>query len=229
MHGVLAAVVVLTLLPTASCTPKSDALRPERNHGTVRPPALLRFETVRSMLEDSKGNYWFGSWKEGVCRFDGKTLTYFTVEDGLSDNQIRSIHEDRNGVVWFEGGLGISGFDGQKFIAPASRSHAAKDDWKVAPGDLWFKEDGPAGATDLEVQPGVYRYDGRSFTYLAYPLPLDRGPVSAYATTGIARGSSGRLWFATYSAVFGPATAAGEPRPWRPQDMRARGEDVALA
>jgi ligand-binding sensor domain-containing protein len=60
------------------------------------PPARLRFEVVRSILEDSKGNFWFGSWKEGVCRFDGERLTYFTMEDGLSDNQIRSIREDRS-------------------------------------------------------------------------------------------------------------------------------------
>jgi ligand-binding sensor domain-containing protein len=79
------------------------------------PPARLRFEVVRSILEDSKGNFWFGSWKEGVCRFDGERLTYFTMEDGLSDNQIRSIREDRSGVVWFEGGVGISGFDGARF------------------------------------------------------------------------------------------------------------------
>jgi hypothetical protein len=56
----------------------------------------------------------FGSWSEGVCRFDGKNFTYLTVKDGLSDHQIRSIREDRNGVVWFEGGVGISGFDGEE-------------------------------------------------------------------------------------------------------------------
>ena len=144
------------------------------NDSAIDAPALLRFETVRSILEDSKGNYWFGSWKEGVCRFDGKSLTYFTVEDGLSDNQIRSIHEDRNGVVWFEGGVGISGFDGEKIITPTSRNYTSKDEWLLGTGDLWFKEDGSCGATEIEGQPGVYRYDGKTFTYLAYPLPADR-------------------------------------------------------
>jgi ligand-binding sensor domain-containing protein len=173
----------------------------------VGPPARLRFETVRSILEDSKGNYWFGSWSEGVCRFDGKTLTYFTVEDGLSDNQIRSILEDRNGVVWFEGGYRISGFDGEKIIAPTNKNYTSKNDWLLETGDLWFKEDGSVGATELEAQPGVYRYDGRTFTYLAYPVPayplLADGALNAYATTGIAKGKSGRVWFATYAAVFG--------------------------
>jgi ligand-binding sensor domain-containing protein len=203
VRGALAAVVLLALVGATSCTAKPDVTRSKLNDSAIDPPARLRFETVRSILEDSKGNYWFGSWNEGVCRFDGKSLTYFTVEDGLSDNQIRSIHEDRNGVVWFEGGVGISGFDGEKISTPTSRNHTSKDDWKLRAGDLWFKEDGAVGATELEARPGVYRYDGKTFTYLAYPLPEDRARVSAYATTSIATGKGGRLWFATYSTVFG--------------------------
>src|SRR5688500_12757751 len=167
VHGALAAAVMLALVPATSCTTKQDVTNSAPNDRAIGPPARLRFETVRSILEDSKGNYWFGSWNEGVCRFDGKSLTYFSVEDGLSDNQIRSIHEDRNGVVWFEGGVGISGFDGEKIITPTSRNYNSKDDWKLGTGDLWFKEDGEVGATDLEARPGVYRYDGKTFTYLA--------------------------------------------------------------
>src|SRR5262245_45150472 len=104
LRGALAAVVMLAFVPATSCAAKQEVARSAANDSAIGPPAPLRFETVRSILEDSKGNYWFGSWNEGVCRFDGKNLTYFTVEDGLSDNQIRSIQEARNGVVWFEGG-----------------------------------------------------------------------------------------------------------------------------
>jgi ligand-binding sensor domain-containing protein len=203
VRGALAAVVMLALVGATSCTTKPDVTKSELSASAIAAPALLRFETVRSILEDSKGNYWFGSWKEGVCRFDGESLTYFTVEDGLSDNQIRSIHEDRNGVVWFEGGVGISGFDGERIITHTSRNYTSKDKWLLRTGDLWFKEDGARGATEIEGQPGVYRYDGETFTYLAYPLPADRAKVPAYATTGMAKGKGGRLWFATYTAVFG--------------------------
>ncbi|QDV34808.1 Two component regulator propeller [Tautonia plasticadhaerens] len=199
----LAAVVVLALVPATSCTTKQDATRSKLNDSAIGPPARLRFKTVRSILEDSKGNYWFGSWNEGVARFDGESLTYFTEEDGLSDNQIRSIHEDQNGVVWFEGGVEISGFDGEKIITPTNKNYTSRGDWQLSSGDLWFKEDGSSGATDTEAQPGAYRYDGETFTYLAYPVPSDRAQRVNYATTGIARGKSGRLWFATYDAVFG--------------------------
>lgn len=198
-----AAAVVLAIALASSCATKQDATASQPDGGAIVPPARLRFETVRSMLEDSKDNYWFGSWNEGVCRFDGKSLTYFTVADGLSDNQIRSIHEDRDGVVWFEAGFGISGLDGNKIIAAANRNYASKNDWRLEAGDLWFKEDGVVGATELEAQPGVYRYDGKTFTYLAYPIAPHRARAGPYATTGIAKGKNGRIWFATYAAVFG--------------------------
>lgn len=81
-------------------------LFPTHNSSTSRAgipaPALLRFEhgympngmynsSVRSILEDSNGNYWFGSWMEGVFRFDGESLTYFTEEDGLGNNLVGGI------------------------------------------------------------------------------------------------------------------------------------------
>ncbi|MBY0457599.1 MAG: hypothetical protein K2V38_09700, partial [Gemmataceae bacterium] len=84
-------IVVVALIGATSCTTKPEVTTSELKDRAIAAPALLRFEAVRSILEDSKGNFWFGSWKEGVCRFDGESFTYFTMEDGLSDNQIRSI------------------------------------------------------------------------------------------------------------------------------------------
>lgn len=203
VHRALATVVMLALVPAISCTTKEDGTRSEQIDSATGPSTRLRFKTVRSILQDSKGNYWFGSWNEGVARFNGDSITYFTVQDGLSHNQIRSIYEDQNGVIWFEGGVGISGFDGEKIITPTNRDYTSRDDWQLSPGDLWFKEDGMYQATETEARPGVYRYDGETFTYLAYPVPEDRGRVGGYGTTGIARGRGGRLWFATFDAVFG--------------------------
>ena len=188
-----------TATPTATHAATPDAT----NDRPAAPPARLSFETVRSILEDSAGNFWFGSWKQGVCRYDGKQFTYFTKADGLSDDQVRSIHEDQRGVVWFECAVGVSGFDGQRFVTPGPKNHAAKHDWQLQPGDLWFKEDGAHGVSQQEGQPGAYRYDGTTFTFHAYPIVVGQAEQSAYATTGISRAASGRVWFATYEAVFG--------------------------
>ena len=158
---------------------------------------------VRSILEDSEGNYWFGSWMEGVARFDGTNLTYFTENEGLSDNQIRTIVEGPDGIIWFECGTGISSYDGEQVVTHTGRNFAETDAWRLEADSLWFKGDETVGFNQREGQPGVYRYDGEEFTFLAFPLREDRAGDGGYSVTGMARGEGGRLWFATYQGVIG--------------------------
>lgn len=165
----------------------------------------LKFKTgVRAILEDSKGNVWFGSHQEGVCLFDGEKLTYFTEEDGLSNNQVRSIFEDSNGVVWFEGGKGISSFDGKKIITHSEKNYTSKQQWQTDTNDLWFKGDEIIGYNEGEGQPGVYRYDGKEFTYHVFPIDAKMEEHSYYSvSTPFVKGKSNMFWFGTYGAVLG--------------------------
>jgi hypothetical protein len=36
------------------------------------------------VFQDKDNNFWFGTDGNGVCRYDGKTVTRFTTKDGLS-------------------------------------------------------------------------------------------------------------------------------------------------
>src|SRR5262245_51803730 len=69
MLGYLAAVALLAIVPATACPTTQDAPRPTPDDSASGLPPRLRFETVRAILQDSKGNYWFGSWNQGVCRF----------------------------------------------------------------------------------------------------------------------------------------------------------------
>ena len=167
----------------------------------------LKFTSpVRSIFEDSRGDFWFGSWGDGVCRFDGKEFTYFTVEDGLSHNQVRNIQEDQNGVVWFENGHGISSYDGNKITTHIDRVYDSRNEWKSEHSDIWFKGDETAGFNERERQFGTYRYDGEQFTFLEFPIPESRinaNNINFAVTTTPVRGKGGKLWFGTYAAVVG--------------------------
>lgn len=165
----------------------------------------LKYTTgVRSILEDSKGNFWFGSHQEGVCLFDGEQLTYFTIADGLSDNQIRSIFEDSNGTVWFEGGKGISSYDGNKIITHTEKNYSSKDEWQTGKNDIWFKSDESSGYNQREGDFGVYRYDGNALNYHVFPLTVEEGDTWSFSvSTPFAKGKNGMVWFGTYSAVIG--------------------------
>jgi len=167
----------------------------------------IRYSTgIRSIFEDSKGRFWFGSQQEGVCLFDGREFTYYTVSDGLSDNQVRTIQEDQAGVIWFGTGSGITSFDGDEFEIRTGRSHgspviASGSTWYKETGDLWFP--GDSGMRRGFDGQGVYRYDGRSLSYLAFPLPHGVDEESPYLVTGIVKGRDGTVWFGTYPGVFG--------------------------
>lgn len=60
----------------------------------------LNSTTVYYAFQDSKGYMWFGT-DAGVSRFDGKHFESFTTADGLSDNEVLRIFQDRSDRIWF--------------------------------------------------------------------------------------------------------------------------------
>jgi len=155
----------------------------------------LKFTSgISSVFQDSKGNYWFGSRQEGVSLFDGKSFEYFTANEGLSDNHIRSVQEDKNGNILLETVNGISSYDGKKIITHTTiENGVSHNEWSRSDNDLWFS----AG-----VKEGVYSYDGQRLNYLAFPNPKVINPNNLYSVTSISKGNNDMLWIGTYAGVF---------------------------
>ncbi len=91
---------------------------------------------VISIFEDKIGNIWFGTFGGGVSKYDGnrveaiekgkiiplnelqdlkrvngklvKSFTNYTTKEGLSNNVITSILEDKNGNIWLGTSIGLS-------------------------------------------------------------------------------------------------------------------------
>ena len=81
----------------------------------TRSQESTQYDEVKCGLQDAAGNLWFGTTHEGVYHYDGKGFSQFTVSDGLSDNTVWSILEDRKGRIWFSGEEsenGISSYTG---------------------------------------------------------------------------------------------------------------------
>jgi ligand-binding sensor domain-containing protein len=70
---------------------------------------------IWKIFQDSKGKYWFGSNGKGIYRLDGNELKLFTTIDGLVNDTIRGIQEDKDGNIYIETPKGISKFDGKLF------------------------------------------------------------------------------------------------------------------
>ncbi|MFD2918210.1 two-component regulator propeller domain-containing protein [Terrimonas rubra] len=187
---------LLILIINFSCIENRSA---EKETGMPGLAATLSADTlkftsgIRAILQDSKGNYWFGSQNEGAGFYNGKTFKYFTTKEGLADNQIRSIQEDREGVIWFDTQNGVSSYDG-KTIKNHTVNENAENEWKKTDFDLWFS----AGTKQ-----GVNKYDGQKLNYLAFPDPVTVPGGNTYAVTSFSKGKHNMQWIGTYAGVFG--------------------------
>ncbi|WP_154647866.1 hybrid sensor histidine kinase/response regulator transcription factor [Pedobacter arcticus] len=68
---------------------------------------------IRAIHQDAKSQIWVGTEGGGLLKFNPQTKTYqrFTVENGLSNNSILNILEDKNGFLWMSTYNGISSFN----------------------------------------------------------------------------------------------------------------------
>lgn len=154
----------------------------------------FRFSSgTRSILQDSKENYWIGSHGQGVCLFDGMSFEYISTHEGLSGNQIRSIQEDKYGNIWFGTGSGVSSYDGKGIESYSAIDGSTNLDLEAAGNYLWFN----AG-----MRSGVYLFDGEDLKYLTLPIPNNGTINDSYGVTDISKATDGKVWIATYSALF---------------------------
>lgn len=152
---------------------------------------------IRRMFQDSKGNIWFGTNNDGVARYDGKSLAYFSRSDGFCGDAVRGMLEDESGNVWFATSGGVCRYDGMSFRSITQRDGPGSDQvWCILRdrnGLLWFGTD-----------EGVYRYDGKSVT--SFPLPLlspkdlpnhGYGYPSPRLVNWMHQDRKGNIWFCT--------------------------------
>jgi ligand-binding sensor domain-containing protein len=178
---------------------------------------------IWSVFQDSRNNYWFGSNGQGVFRYDGKTLTNFTTNDGLCDDQIRGIQGDQAGNVYINTPKGINRFDGKSFTTlEIPENPSPMSEWKVQPDDLWFGGPQNSGA--------VFRVDGETVYRLQFPrtqrgdehyerIPRDKYPnakYSPYDVYTIYRDHIGSMWFGT--ADLGACRFDGKSFDWLYED-----------
>lgn len=78
-------------------------------------------DVVLCMMEDKKGNIWFGT-DNGVSRFKENKFYNYTTKDGLSDNSVNCITQDKTGKIWFGTRGGISWYDPTQTHLPGTKS-----------------------------------------------------------------------------------------------------------
>ena len=60
----------------------------------------IEWPTFWDVLEDQKGNLWFGTKDSGVYSFSGKTFLHYTTRQGLPSKTALHLFEDKAGNIW---------------------------------------------------------------------------------------------------------------------------------
>lgn len=82
--------------------------------GNLSPDGTLNH--VFSITEDSDGNIWFGDRDTGLWKYDGKGMTNYGLDDGLSNTFVRALSTDKKGNVLIGVGDGsVFRYDGRSF------------------------------------------------------------------------------------------------------------------
>ena len=150
---------------------------------------------IECMLEDKKGNIWFGFNGNGVSKYDGTNFIQFNENEKIALDCIRSIMEDENGQIWF----GSEFFGAWKFSALSEgkqtkyflnhydeseglSSNVVRNILQDRSGNIWF---GTSGG-------GLSKYDGKIFTHLK-----EREGFPKNLVQNIIKDNKGDLWFAS--------------------------------
>lgn len=143
---------------------------------------------VKDITQDQAGVLWLGTYGSGLCRYDGVEFTYYTTEQGLTDNTIDVVLVDAEDRIWLQQWNGeVVSFDGETFTHhTAPNGSLPEGEYAIPTGDaegtIWvFTSNGQ-----------LYRFEEDQF------IPTLRNPIPAQG--GLNRffqDRQGRFWVGT--------------------------------
>jgi DNA-binding NtrC family response regulator/ligand-binding sensor domain-containing protein len=140
-----------------------------------------------------------------VCAGQGRGCwRTFDGSNGLPDNWVHWILQDRDGNIWFATESGACRYDGYRLTTFTTKDglahNALRSMLQDKKGNLWFATQGG----------GVSRYDGQNWTTFTQKDGLAANRVGA-----ICEDKDGRLWFGTASfALKGNGVSCYDGRNW---------------
>ena len=184
--------------PSRSAAREDSAASKSTANGTDSVEQISQY--IRRMFQDRDGNIWFGTETDGVARYSGRSLDYFSPVEGFSGTSVRGMVQDVRGDLWFATRGGVSRFDGTQFTSWTTKDGLANDQvWCVLldkSGGLWFGTEGGVSRFEpsTSLRPG-------SKTFTSFPLPaadLSGAPnvnQSPRLINAIIEDKAGNIWF----------------------------------
>jgi len=145
------------------------------------------------VLEDRSGNLWVATTDSGLYYYDPrravhKPFQHFTTREGLANNAVMSIYEDKAGIIWLGTGGGVSRYDPKRADGKFFQNFTMKDGlpnnsittiMEDKNGTLWIGSRGEACV-----------YDGKTFTVFR-----NKDGKTFNNVWGITEDRKGNIWF----------------------------------
>jgi ligand-binding sensor domain-containing protein len=152
-------------------------------------------EFVRTMHQDTKGNFWFGTNGNGIIRYDGQTLETMTIEGTHPNMRVIEIVEDKKGNLWFGTSDGLVKYDGRKWARFSKKEGLPGRD-----EEIWGLLVDKDGIVWVGASGGVCHFDGERF--IPFSLPDSTVENRQYMLSDklvfkIIEDKHGNIWLAT--------------------------------
>jgi len=147
-------------------------------------------QSIHRILEDHLGYIWFGTYRRGLYRYDGQHFENFSVKQGLADDIVYGLTEDKSGNLWIGTYNGASRYPGDVFVsfskAEGLPDNAVRNIIEDHKGNYWFTTNSG----------GMCRYDGNEF----WIYNRDQG-LNHVRVHRIYEDNKQNLWFCTGDGV----------------------------
>lgn len=208
--------LILLFLTSCNAQPKTKVSEEKpftiTDSQTEKLKATVKYAVLGSAIQDRFGNIWLTSAGDGVYFFDGKTFTQFTTADGLDNNIVHPIFEDRQGDIWVgtKSGLNLLKTDknsakGFSFTNIPTKSsvgniHSSVNlsgGMPVRQNGVWEIMQDKDGIMWIGTDDGVYCYDGTNIKpFLDNKELINEDSLQLKAIFSILQDSKGDMWFA---------------------------------
>ena len=149
--------------------------------------------TFAKSFRTETARLWFGTNGDGLARYDGASLTFLSVKDGLAGAAIRGILQSSDGAMWFATDNGVSRYKSGEFT-----NYTTDDGLKE--NQVWSIFQDSTGAIWVGTMGGVCRFDGKSFAPFPIPRAKVDNPVEGFGPQvvwSIFEDRDGNMWFGT--------------------------------
>jgi len=169
------------------------------------PNTSLKPYGLYTIYKDRKGYMWFGTASLGVCRYDGRVLSWHyeeqlqTTPNG-GDFGTRAIFEDKNGKFWinnthFRYVIETYGYKPVTFKKESGVGYLNKTNKMEFPFFLSITEDNKGNLWMATYENGVWKYNGKELIH----FPIKDGETDVLLFT-IYKDNKGVLWLGTHNA-----------------------------